>query len=183
MGVLNTNLRLTVAFVLVNVVIIVLFGTLWLLPLFGSLRSGRASVGLLERRYAIERRHLADYEYNLARLGELDRSNGVLPFEDIMPALGRISELALGLDRREFIAAPPIESPVGTDGFGRFFETRVRVGYDGNLWDVLGYIYDLALSPAYIRSFLLDIDEYEQGMVRVEFSVFALQRAAGRSLD
>lgn len=166
--------KIFMIFAAFNLAVFVFAGLVFFAPAVNSLRNGRASVRLLERRYVSEQRFAAEFEENLLELEEIRAARTVLAYDEILPALGNITRLgaANGLVNAEFLAE---EVSAGFFAEGRFYEKRVRAVYEGVFFDFHAFLHELPGARANIRSFSIysdasDIME-EISRLRIEFSL------------
>lgn len=158
--------REVISAVFINAAIIVIVVAL-LVPVARSLGNNRNSVRLYERVYAAETRLLAEYEENRRELEEMRAGRGVMYYNEMLPALAEISALgaALGLSVLEFTVSESTAQYFGNDT--RFYEKRVRVVYEGELFYLLRILHEL--SGVRTSSFSLENDR-----LRIEFSLFGI---------
>jgi len=169
------SMKIVAIFLMINVAVLVLAGAFFVMPAAGDLRGGQASVHRLERRYAAERRFLADYEENLREIAEIRAESLVLRSYEKIPALAEISRMgaAYGLEGVEFSAA---ETSVGYMGAVRIFETRVRAEYTGSFADMVAFLQGFSESYGMVRSFSVTNAATRDGdsHLRLEFSLFGM---------
>ena len=156
-------------FVLVNAAIVVAVLTMWIMPTMESLRNGQAVVRSLEGRYFAEQRLLVEFDENLRRFEEI--RGEVLAYSEFANALNDVSLLAagFGLGLVEFVAAEPVGNDVG---FGRVFEMRVRALYEGCVYSILDFLYELKKIQTHVR--VANVEFQELARLGVEFSLFGM---------
>ncbi|MCL2577210.1 MAG: hypothetical protein FWE27_04070 [Defluviitaleaceae bacterium] len=164
-----SKLQIFAIFALINIVVVAFASAFWVRPVVGSLRGGMAGVRLLERRYAAERRFLAEYDANKRELEEILLAQLVLGYHEKIPALAEISRLdtLYGLENLEFGAS---QVSVGYLGENRLFETRVNVEYLGAFADIISFLHEISESDGKICSFSVLLEE--NARLRLEFSMF-----------
>jgi len=165
--------RIIKVFILANFLLIAAITVLWMVPAVNSLRDGMVVVRAQESRYVIEGRFLAEYESNLLELESATQEQRLLRYDEFAQVLAEIGRLAegFGLRRLEFNATEPVGSDLLTARFQRLFETRVRAVYEGALYGVLGFVYDLDKAFGSVLS-LTVVSQGNYARLDVEFVLF-----------
>ena len=165
------KLQIVSIFVLINILIIIFAGVLWIFPIGRSLRNGLTGVRVLERRSAVERVFAEDFEENKREYEEVLSSRLVLGYDEKLPALAEISRIAAlhNLENSEMGAS---QSMVSDFGVHRFYETRVKAEYRGALRDVISFLREFSQSDGKIHAFSIFSDE--NARLQVEFSMYAV---------
>jgi len=162
-------------FVMFNFVVISAIILLIIQPVVSSLRTEQANFRSLERRYFAERRLLLDYEDNLRDLAEFyfSAEQQILLYNEMVSVFAVFSRIGAvhGLYTTELSASEITESFF--DGV-RFSEMRVLAEYEGGLYDLLQFLYNL--DEIYLRSFSVSSDALgltdDVARLRLEFSLF-----------
>jgi len=166
-GVFLSNKKIIAIFALINVLIFVIAGVLWLFPIAGSLRSVTAGVRQMDRRYSAERIFFAEYEENKRELEEIRTS--FLMYNEKLPVLVKISHMG----ERHRLGNSQFESvnmSVGHADEGRMYETRVNTEYSGAFEDIISFLHEFSESDGKIRSF--SVFANENAVIRLRFSLF-----------
>ena len=162
-------------FAMANLMVFILAGVVWVRPAVVSLQDGRANVRMLERRYAVERRHVAEFEENLRELELLSVSRIVLSQGEKLPMLAGISHMGVwsGLENAEFTASEAAAGYFGSGGI-RLVETRVQTEHVGCVQDVIFFLHELTDANGKIRSLTITtgVPRAEGARLRLDFSLF-----------
>ena len=150
--------------------LLVIVFILFVYPLGTSLLNERNILATRRQVYATYTRHVQEY-HDSPLISE--PAQRILPYEMLTAVIDEVRTIAsrYGLQQTHFNAAEPIRTDIYS---GRFVETVVSFTLSGAPDSGAGFINGLAGSSAFVRSVRMDFMDAETAILRVEFSLFAI---------